>query len=239
VISGVQGERHSDGRIPGSERLKRLEEMLKTRAEHLIKVGEFTEKGRVKIGEICREAALLFSKKGYQEATLADVSKAVGITKAGIYHYFSTKEELLFHVLYNYMDGVVEKAKANFASKVRPEEKIRRFIRDHIEYLDENLHESRVIINQWHNLAPEYRDIIRAQQRSYITLLRTEIQNLLGDVAVDAEDNRLTTYILMGMCNAPYNWYRAGGAFSPERITEKIYDIFMGQLFKKPARKKR
>lgn len=212
---------------------------MKTRVENLIRGSEFTEKGRVKITEIRKKAALLFSEKGYQECTLADVSKAAGITKAGIYHYFTTKEDLLFHVLYNYMDGVLEKAKANFALKAPPEEKIRRFIRSHIEYLDENLHESRVIINQWRNLAPKYRDIIRTQQRSYIVLLSKEIESLLGDATGDAEDNRLTTYILMGMCNAPYNWYRAGGAFSPDGISERIYNIFMGRLFGKhrPKRK--
>lgn len=212
---------------------------MKRKLEHSIKVCDFTEKGRVKIEEIRRKAARLFSEKGYQEATLADVSKAAGITKAGIYHYFATKEDLLFHILYNYMEGVVEKARRNFAVNARPEEKIRRFILDHIQYLDENLHESRLIINQWRNLAPDYREIIRNQQRAYIDLLSKEIENLPGDGAMDGEDTRLTTYILMGMCNAPYNWYRVGGAFSPDRISEQIFNIFMGRLFKKPAGKKR
>ena len=212
---------------------------MKSRLEHSINVGQFTAKGRDKIEDICRKAAGLFSEKGYREATLADVSKAAGITKAGIYHYFTTKEELLFFILHNYMNGVVERAKRNFAVSVRPEENIRRFILDHIKYLDENFHESRLIINQWRNLAPEYRDIIRKQQRAYVDLLNREIDNLLGNSAVAAEDRRLTTYILMGMCNAPYNWYRVGGTFSPERIAQEIYKIFMGRLFKKRTRFKR
>jgi len=204
--------------------------MLRSKMKHSINGGQFTAKGREKIEQICEKAAVLFSEKGYQEATLADVAKAAGITKAGIYHYFTTKEELLFFILHSYMTGVLEKAKGNFSAKATPKEKLRRFIMDHIKYLDENLHESRLIINQWHNLAPEYRDTIRMQQRAYVDLLKRGIEDLQGNRGnrgKDADDIRLTAYILMSLCNAPYNWYRAGGKFSPERIAEEIYRIFM------------
>ena len=204
--------------------------MLRSKMKHSINGGQFTAKGREKIEQICEKAAVLFSEKGYQEATLADVAKAAGITKAGIYHYFTTKEELLFFILHSYMTGVLEKAKGNFSAKATPKEKLRRFIMDHIKYLDENLHESRLIINQWHNLAPEYRDTIRTQQRAYVDLLKRGIEDLQGNRGnrgKDADDIRLTAYILMSLCNAPYNWYRAGGKFSPERIAEEIYRIFM------------
>ena len=212
---------------------------MRSKAEQSIDVGQFTAKGREKIEEICRKAALLFSEKGYQEATLADVSKAAGITKAGIYHYFTTKEELLFFILHNYMSGVLEKARRNFTAKATPKERIRTFIIDHIKYLDENLHESRLIINQWRNLAPKYREVIRMQQREYVDLLETGIEGLLGNSGKDADDSKLTAYILMSLCNAPYNWYRAGGKFSPERIAEEVFKIFTGQLFEKRTESKK
>jgi TetR/AcrR family transcriptional regulator, cholesterol catabolism regulator len=211
---------------------------LKSIVEQPIKTGQFTVKGREKIEEICKKAAVLFSEKGYQEATLADVSKAAGITKAGIYHYFTTKEELLFLILNRYMSEVLERARGNFAKKAAPKEKLRGFIKGHIQYLDENLHESRLIINQWHNLAPKYREVIRVQQREYVDLLKTGIESLLGDSGRSADDRKLVAYILMSLCNAPYNWYRAGGKFSPERIAEEVFRIFTGQLFEKRTRLK-
>ena len=67
----------------------------------LTKFESFTDKGREKIAEICTVAARVFSEKGYLAATLGDVAKAAGMTKGGIFHYFSTKEELLFLILYH------------------------------------------------------------------------------------------------------------------------------------------
>jgi AcrR family transcriptional regulator len=225
--------------FPGPGHRRTRGTTLRSKVEQSIKTGQFTVKGREKIEEISKKAAVLFSEKGYQEATLADVSKAAGITKAGIYHYFTTKEELLFFILNSYMSRVLERARRNFAIKATPKEKLRAFVKGHIQYLDENLHESRLIINQWHNLAPKYREVIRLQQREYVNLLKTGIESLLGDSGRSADDRKLIAYILMSLCNAPYNWYRAGGKFSPERIAEEVFRIFTGQLFEKRTQLKR
>ena len=67
-----------------------------------------TEKARLSIDQICLKAAEVFSKKGFLSATLKDVSLAAGISKGGIYHYFSTKEELLYFIINRYMDKILK-----------------------------------------------------------------------------------------------------------------------------------
>ena len=62
----------------------------------LQKFEKLTEKGKKRIPAICDAAAQIFSEKGYLTSTLWDIAQAAGITKGGIFHYFSTKEELLF-----------------------------------------------------------------------------------------------------------------------------------------------
>ena len=58
-----------------------------------------SKRGKKKTKTICRKAAQVFNSKGYRKATLINVSCAAGLSKGGIYHYFSTKKELLFTIL--------------------------------------------------------------------------------------------------------------------------------------------
>ncbi|MDY7036983.1 MAG: TetR/AcrR family transcriptional regulator [Thermodesulfobacteriota bacterium] len=63
------------------------------------KFDNFTDKGKLSIDQICKKAAEIFSEKGHVSTTLVDIVHAAGICKGGIYHYFSSKEDLFFSVM--------------------------------------------------------------------------------------------------------------------------------------------
>ena len=137
-------------------------------AYELKKFDTFTEKGKLKIDEICRKAAKVFSTKGFVSATLADVSRIAGISKGGIYHYFSTKEELLFVILCRYMDQTLKELRVKLESTPKPLEKIRIFIEHHICHYRDNLYASRLILHESQNLPPNYWKIIKDKQKEYL-----------------------------------------------------------------------
>src|SRR5471030_724368 len=56
--------------------------------------------------EICRTAAQIFHDRGYDATSVSDVAKALGITKAGLYHYFESKEALLLEITNYGLDRV-------------------------------------------------------------------------------------------------------------------------------------
>ena len=59
-----------------------------------------------RIHRIYHEAAAVFLEKGYQATTLQDIAAAVGLTKAGLYHYIRSKERLLFDILTFALDRI-------------------------------------------------------------------------------------------------------------------------------------
>ncbi|MBU2647362.1 TetR/AcrR family transcriptional regulator [bacterium] len=60
---------------------------------------ESTEDRKARIAEIATD---IFIEKGYKSTSLQDIAQVAGITKAGIYHYFKTKEDILYHILSTY-----------------------------------------------------------------------------------------------------------------------------------------
>jgi len=64
----------------------------------LVKTGKpiTTRKGQARNEEVFRTAARLMVEKGYGGTSISDIAKAVGMTKAGLYHHITSKQDILF-----------------------------------------------------------------------------------------------------------------------------------------------
>ena len=196
----------------------------------LEKFDHFTEKGKEKCIEICRTAAALFNERGYLSTSLSDIARATNMTKGGIYHYFSTKEELLFVILYRYMDKMLENLKHKIDLCNSPEEKILVFTQLHIYNYRDNLVESRVLLRERDNLTPEFLNLIKDQEREYEEILSHLIESLMKKRKRYCGNIKLMSYCLLGMCNWPFTWFNPRGKWSADDLSESIYNIFLGGL---------
>ena len=203
----------------------------------LEKFESFTEKGKGKIAEICRIAAQVFSEKGYLKTSLADVAHAVGITKGGIFHYFSTKEELLFLIIYRHLDEALYNMKSKLDICDSNHDKISVFIRHHINNYRDNQAESRLALHERGNLPEKYLGTIKEKEREYVGILRSIIEKLIKEQKKNAPNATLITYSLLGMLTWPYAWFNPKGSATPEELSEIIYKIFIGDLIIQQPRK--
>ena len=204
---------------------------MRERTHRLEKFDQFlTEKAEGKVNRICRGAARVFSIKGFCDTTLADVSRAAGVSKGGIYHYFATKEELLFTILNRHMDKVLGGLKEKLKDITVPQEKIRFFIERHIELYCNNVHESRLILHETNTLPPKRWKVVREKTKEYTAILRDMIEDFLERENGISEKVKVYAYSLLGMCNWIYWWYDPKGPVKPEELAEEIYTIFVGNL---------
>jgi AcrR family transcriptional regulator len=56
---------------------------------------------------VAPSAAALFAKTGYPGAKMQDIAKACGATKSMLYHYFPSKDDLLFAMLEEHLERVI------------------------------------------------------------------------------------------------------------------------------------
>ena len=194
------------------------------------KFENFTTKGKEKIAEICRTAAQVFSERGYLNATLADIAHAIGTTKGGIYHYFSTKEELFFLILYRYLDTTLREMERKLKLCKSSNDKLQAFIQQHINHYQANPAESRLALHETENLPPNYREIIKEKEREYVGVLKAIVENLMKGRKKNARKVTLISYSLLGMLSWPYLWFNPKGKTTPGELSEIIYRIFTGDL---------
>ncbi len=196
---------------------------------------KISEKGRLKEEDICQKAAQLFSSKGYINTSLRDIADAVGMSKGGIFHYFSTKEEILFLILSRYMDRTLKSLKEKLATNKSPQMKIREFVHHHLAHFRDNYYESRLILREKENLCPEYLKMINSNEDEYMRIVINAIKEISDGSHEAKRKTKVAAYTLMGMCNWPYVWYKPSGAVSAEELADTISQIFLGE-FLSPSR---
>lgn len=189
-----------------------------------------SKKRKKKIETICQKAAEVFSSKGYLSATLVDVSRASGLSKGGIYHYFSTKEELLFTILDIFTDMMLDNLEEELKTLPSPQERIRYFIRRHIVQYCNNVYTSRVVLHETNNLPAKYWTVIRKKAKKYAFILGNSIKEYLNGEKTSSDRISVLTYTLLGMCNWIYWWYDPKGPVKEDDLAEIIFTIFIGKI---------
>src|SRR5579863_1734383 len=87
-----------------------------------------------RLAEILSHATEVFCKKGYEGASMRDLSRESGMSLAGMYYYFGSKERLLYLIQKHTFTTIVERLKTRLQAADEVEERIRIFILNHLEY---------------------------------------------------------------------------------------------------------
>jgi AcrR family transcriptional regulator len=194
------------------------------------KFERYTEKGKKRIAIICQAAAKVFYEKGFLSTTLADIASAAKTTKGSIFHFFSTKDELLFLILYRYHESALAQLKQDLNSSNSPYEKIYCYIKSFIAGYRDRQIESRLALNERVNLPQRYLEIIREKEREFVNIMRSLVEDILEKKPRNRKQTTLLVYSLLGMCTWPYRWFDPRGESSPEELARTIYEIFTGDL---------
>jgi AcrR family transcriptional regulator len=172
------------------------------------------------------EAAKVFAHKGFHPTTMRDLSRATGMSLAGIYYYVRNKEDLLCRIQERCFTRVLAGAhEALKAAGGSPEERLERFIRHHVRFFAGHMAEMKVLSHEAESLTGEALDRINRLKREYGELLLGLIRaTRTGGVPVDP---RVATYALFGMMNWMYTWYDPAGPVSPEELAAQFATIFL------------
>ena len=187
---------------------------------------EAAERGRAarKRGdEVLDAAARVFARRGYAEATVQDVANEVGILKGSLYHYISTKEDLLYR-LFELVHEQVESIKlaAEAATDLNPVERLELYVHKQVQYNLENIERISIYYHDLGLLGPERLAIVQAERRahnSFVTELIKEAQSAgLTDNTLDA---RMLANCVFGTIIWTYRWYKPNGRISRQSIAHE------------------
>ena len=186
------------------------------------------EKKRKMSLKISKAAARLFNKKGYLETNMDHIAAAAKMSKGGVYHYFSSKDEILHFILSNYMDLILDGLETGLESIEGGSQKIQFIISRHIELYTANLNEAKTLLHEAHCLpAGAYKTIAEKERRYYRIVAGVLAEFLRGRAEIDKAHITSLTFLLFGMCNWIYSWYDPKGPIRPQELSEMIWTVFL------------
>src|SRR5881409_355791 len=101
-----------------------------------------------RLAKILEHATGVFCDKGYEGASMRDLSRASGISLAGLYYYFESKEKLLYLIQKHTFSTIVDRLRERLNEVSDPEERIRAFILNHLEYFLANQKAMKVLSHE-------------------------------------------------------------------------------------------
>src|SRR5271169_4936316 len=171
-------------------------------------------------------------QKGYEGTSMNDIADAVGLTKAGLYHYIRGKEDLLFQIMSYGMDMVDQDAIAPARQTQDALERLRIIISRHAKRVLEVGGAVSILLDEMYALTPAHRRAIKRRKRAYFDLVRESLDQLSAEGKLRNVSPTVATFSLFGMVNWISRWYRQDGRLTSEQILSDFIEIALNSVLK-------
>lgn len=169
---------------------------------------------------IVSNAARLFARSGFASASVAGLAQACKTSKSLIYHYYPSKEEVLYAVMAGHLEileqDVSEALSTGGSAKDRLTAIVHRFMQHYVGAADAH----KVLLNELDSLPSALRAELVAQQRRIIDSLTSVLQEIFSSLAQDNTRARVAAMLLFGMINWTHTWYDPTGPVSPDDLAD-------------------
>ncbi len=173
----------------------------------------------------------LFAERGFEGTSVQDVVEAAGVTKGAMYHYFSSKDDLLYEIYARILRMQVERLEKFVASEAPVEERLHDAAADVVVTTIANLPDTVIFFRSLHQLSEDKQREVRRERRHYHELFRGMIEEgqRAGAFRPDLMPNLAVDYFFGAVHHLP-TWYRPRGRLSPAEIGRSFADMFLTAL---------
>lgn len=179
-----------------------------------------------KRGAIIEAAAPLFAEKGFDGASLADLAEACATSKSLIYHYYASKEDILFDLMGRHMDELLEEVDEN-ALEDDPDTALRAFARGLLRKYEGAAARQKVLLYEIGRLPAQYRKEIVEKERRLIAHAEAIIARAAPKSA-DRARLRASVMLFYGMLNWTPNWFRPSGSLTRDQLADLAAATILG-----------
>ena len=178
-----------------------------------------------KLEGILSHAAGLFAERGFDGTSIRDIAQQSGVSLSGLYHYFKSKDELLYLIQKRSFETLLATLETNLDASADAEKRLRTLVRTHLSFFLSHMPEMKVISHEGASLPQVYLDEIRGLKRRYVDLVEALIREL-RPFATPSE-HRVATFALFGQLNWLYTWYRPGRDPSLDPLTDQMTGLLL------------
>jgi TetR/AcrR family transcriptional regulator, cholesterol catabolism regulator len=175
-----------------------------------------------RLAEIYHVAAQIICDKGFDAMTMNDIADAVGMTKAGVYHYIQGKRELLFGIMDYGMTQLEQRVIAPASGIADPEERLHAIIAAHAQMIANGQHAITIVVDEVAGLETRSRKAINERKHVYFEFLRATLEELKAQGRLQDIDTTVAAFSLFGMILWLPHWFRTEGRLNTEQVVNEL-----------------
>ncbi len=189
-----------------------------------------------RLAEIYRAAAQVILRKGYDATSVNDIANAVGMTKAGLYHYINGKKELLFDIMNFGLDELEEEVVTPSRAIADSRARLQFIIATHARLVTRGDGAITILVDEITALTPAQNRKITRRKREHFDRLREILNELKAEGKLADLDTTAATFSLLGMINWLSRWFRQDGTLTEEQVAKEITKIALYGLLRPESR---
>ena len=192
-----------------------------------------------KFRHILKCSSKIFSEKGFHKASMRDISKVTKISLSGLYHYFKSKEEILFMIQNFAFSSIIETLERGIENLETPdpEDKLHFLVHNHLNYFLNNIDDQKVCTREGESLKGDYNERLNSVRRKYFYMARSIVEDVKMANDVSTSDTGTETLCLFGTMNWTHTWYDPLRNGDERYLTDLITDMFLNGLLGKKSKR--
>jgi len=176
---------------------------------------------------ILDKAAALIARKGFDVATMLDVAKACGTSKSHLYHYFPSKEELLYAIIHEHITQQAADLQRIVALPLPAEERFSQFVDSFVQGAARSRNEHLMLMNDLKFLPKGQLADIRRLEVEMTALMEGLLAEINPRLMSDETLRKPYALLLFGMMIWTFSWYRRSGPIAPGELAQRISELFV------------
>lgn len=180
-----------------------------------------------KLQHILRHAAQVFSAKGFEGASIRDISRSSGVSLAGLYYYVESKQKLLYLIQIYAFKTILTRLERRLSGVSDPEERLRILVRNHLEYFLRHPLEMKVLSHEDEALDGEYGKEVAEIKRRYFAVAMQIFEDLRRAGRTRRLNTRVAVLSLFGMMNWIHTWYRPQLDPQADALADAMTGLFL------------
>jgi TetR/AcrR family transcriptional regulator, cholesterol catabolism regulator len=179
------------------------------------------------LGRILRHAARVFYEKGYEGASIRDISRAARVSLAGMYYYVESKQELLYLIQTYTFKTVLARLERHLAGVSNPFEKLKILVHNHLDYFLSHPVEMKVLSHEDEALEGSYRKEVLQTKRRYYLIAAGIFEEMRANGMAERINARVAVLSLFGMMNWVYTWHRPKIDPGADALADTVTRLFL------------
>jgi AcrR family transcriptional regulator len=187
-----------------------------------------TRPGKAQQERLIQVAARMFHERGYDATSLQDIAEELGLLKGSLYHYISSKDDLLWAVIFKQHQASMALARRCREMEGTPMDRLKEFVQGYAASLKNERDSVSVYLREIGRLSEARRTTILDEREQYVTFARELLDEGISAGQFRAGmDTALVAQGVLGMLNSTYRWYRPTSKVRPAKVTNELLELIL------------